>query len=515
MTAASLPLSNFGMSQGQFIMAGGWMLAGNLPQRLHKAIRQPAFWLLTGLFLLHLAGLLNTEDFKYAGKDIRVKIPLLLMPILIAAGPELTLKQIRITIITLMTGVLASTLAGYASYLGLTGHEVKGFRDLSLFISHIRLSLLIDVCLVLTIYLFFEIKAISARVLLLAYGCWMIYFLFLLQSITGLLILATLFAAALFSITRNNYPPALRLTTFALLCTMVVGVWKLYDYVFIKSIAVADINLQGLPTHTPRGNPYKHDLSRYDMENGRYVWVQYNDLEMDTAWMQRSPQRVWYNDAQGNMQLVTLARFLTYKGYSKDAAGIQRLSDEEVKIIEAGYPTPEYLPGKQGLRFRLKELADEYRIYHFNGWATGHTLTQRLEYWKTARWIIHKNPLTGVGTGDLPTAFENAYKETNSSLSKEWQLRAHNQYLSIGVAFGYPGLIFFCGILLYLVIIALQRHDYIYTAFLLIAIVSFLTEDTLETQAGATFFAFLNCFFLWRKKPEDAIQANWNTVGKN
>jgi len=35
-----------------------------------------------------------------------------------------------------------------------------------------------------------------------------------------------------------------------------------------------------------------------------------------------------------------------------------------------------------------------------------------------------------------------------------------------------------------------------YLSFFIIAVISFLTEDTLETQAGVTFFAFFNSFFL-------------------
>jgi hypothetical protein len=46
--------------------------------------------------------------------------------------------------------------------------------------------------------------------------------------------------------------------------------------------------------------------------------------------------------------------------------------------------------------------------------------------------------------------------------------------------------------------------DYLYITFFLIAVVSFLTEDTLETQAGVTFFAFFNSFFLFVFKKEEA-----------
>ena len=91
------------------------------------------------------------------------------------------------------------------------------------------------------------------------------------------------------------------------------------------------------------------------------------------------------------------------------------------------------------------------------------------------------------------------YNEINSNLANEWRLRAHNQYLSFAVAFGWPGLLFFMFVLLFSVRYACQQQNYIYLAFLIIAIGSFFNEDTLETQAGVTFFAFLNAIFLWGK----------------
>ena len=36
--------------------------------------------------------------------------------------------------------------------------------------------------------------------------------------------------------------------------------------------------------------------------------------------------------------------------------------------------------------------------------------------------------------------------------------------------------------------------------FFIIAIVSFFAEDTLETQAGVTFYAFINSFLLFAKE---------------
>jgi hypothetical protein len=345
-------------------------------------------------------------------------------------------------------------------------------------------------------------KEANSNIEKLGYGIlilWCFYFLILLQSITGLLLLALLFAVAIVFFGIKNKNNGVKIATTVLLLLILFAGWRSYDAIFIKSIQSYDGEANYHLKVTARGNDYQNDWSRQDVEEGRLVWRQYNEYEMDTAWSTRSSQSVWDLDQQGHMQLVTLMRYLTFKYLTKDAAGIQKLSEEDVQLIERGFPTPESEAGRNSIQYRLKELASEYRNYHFSNDANGHSLAQRLEYWKASKKIIQKHPLTGVGTGDVPDAFQEMYNEINSNLAKEWRLRAHNQYLSFAVAFGWPGLLFFIFVLLFSVRYACQQQNYIYLAFLIIAIGSFFNEDTLETQAGVTFFAFLNAIFLWGK----------------
>lgn len=498
LTAFSMPLWNLGMSLGQFTMAGGWLLAGNLNSRFQWATKQTVFWLMIGLFLMHLLGLWNTSDFNYAMKDITVKLPLLLMPVLLAAGPPLTAKQLRILFHFLFLGLLVSTFTGWAAYQGWTGKEVKDFRDLSIFISHIRLSLLMDVCIVMSLFYASEAKS---KVVILLYGTlilWCLYFLVLLQSITGLLLLALCSTLAIAYFGFKHKRNSIKIFTAIFMLMVLLGGWKSYDIIFVKSIQSYEAHPTSQLNAADNRVGYKNDWSRQDMEEGRLVWRQYNEFEMDKAWGERSKQSIWDLDQQGHMQLVTLMRYLTFKNFSKDAAGVRQLSEQDVQLIEQGYPTPEALSGRNSIRYRLKELASEYRNYYYSNDANGHSLAQRLEYWKASKKIIEENPFTGVGTGDVPFAFQNMYEEMNSNLANEWRLRAHNQYLSFGVAFGWPGLLYFIIVLMILVRHAFQQENFIYLAFLIIALGSFFNEDTLETQAGVTFFAFLNSVFLWK-----------------
>ncbi len=90
-----------------------------------------------------------------------------------------------------------------------------------------------------------------------------------------------------------------------------------------------------------------------------------------------------------------------------------------------------------------------------------------------------------------------------SKLAPKWRLHSHNQYLSIAVAFGLIGLLWFLFTLFYPVIKLKMTFDYLYITFFIIALISFFNEDTLETQAGVTFYSFLNSFLLFARKKDD------------
>jgi O-antigen ligase len=133
-----------------------------------------------------------------------------------------------------------------------------------------------------------------------------------------------------------------------------------------------------------------------------------------------------------------------------------------------------------GIKFQLNNTTDP----------NGHSLLQRIEYWKTAWQIIRKNWFLGVGTGDVQQAFDREYISQNSPLRPENRLRAHNSYLTIWISFGIIGLILFLWMLLSFLIVQVRNNAFIPTMFMLIAICTFFIEDTLETQMGVTFFAF-------------------------
>jgi O-antigen ligase len=170
----------------------------------------------------------------------------------------------------------------------------------------------------------------------------------------------------------------------------------------------------------------------------------------------------------------------------------------------------------------MKEFSIRGRIYEFlwgfdnyreTGNPTGSTLMQRLEFWKASVGIIRDYWLTGVGTGDMNTAFQVQYENMHSKLAPDQRWRSHNQFLSIFVGFGIIGLLWFLVAIFYPPLMLQRRDDYFLVVFLIIALLSMLTEDTIESQTGVTFFAFFYSFFLFARKEKDPLISKTNPDG--
>ena len=192
-------------------------------------------------------------------------------------------------------------------------------------------------------------------------------------------------------------------------------------------------------------------------------------------------------------------RYMTSKGLRKDGDGVMQLTQADITNIENGIGSINEL-SERGIEGRIKNTIWELNNYFETGNPSGHSLSMRFEFWKASISIIKDNFLFGVGTGDNQLELNHYYETHNTGLSKQWWLRSHNQFLAIGISLGITGITLFLISLFYPIFSYQKYADYFYFTFFIIALLSFLTEDTLETQAGVTFFAFFNSFFLFARK---------------
>lgn len=496
-----LPLSKFLMSLSQIILACNWLLEGNLKNKITAFRKNKTALIVSSLLLLHFIGLSYTSDFSYAFKDIRIKAPLFILPLIISTSKPLSRKLFDIILQLLAVAVIIGTFISSLILIDVIHRPVIDIRDISIFISHIRFALLICVTIFISSYFIFKSPTVFGKAIWSVIIVWLVFFLIVMESLTGLVALSVAASALMLYTALKSKNRALKYGALLFLCCSILpGVY------YINSIANENkqkeiIDFNTLDTHTSQGNLYEHDTQSSVSENGHLIWMYYCIKELQQSWNKRSTVNIESKDLNGNTIYFTLFRFLTSKGLRKDADAVFSLTDKEIKAIERGVTNVNY-QNISNFRGRIYETLWEIDLYKKTGQVNGHSLTQRFEYWNVACAIIKNNFFFGVGTGDVPKAFEQEYIKKNSSLSPRWRLRSHNQFLSVAVAFGAIGLLWFLITLLYPLSNKKVGFNYLYTTFFLIAFFSFFTEDTLETQAGVTFYAFLNSFFLFAKESE-------------
>jgi hypothetical protein len=504
--ACAMPLSMYMMSMAQFILAGAFFLEGNFIEKFKRFFRNTPAIIIVGILLLHVIGMLWTTNTAEGWKDIRVKLPLLTLTVMIAGNEPLTKKQFNLVIGFFIAAVFAGSMVSMAVLTGIIHREVNDIRDIFIFhISHIRFALFTCIAIFSLLYfLMYEKLSVFLKVFLTGIAVWLFLFLFIMESITGIVISI---AVIVFLLLERAFKAKGITAKIILVCVAFAIPTSLYF--FIKKISNTYYAAKDIPIYetakTKEGNPYAFNLKENQRENGYLIWVYVNENEMREAWNDRSDYKYDSLDQRKQWIKYTLIRFLTSKGFRKDGEAVRSLSSEEVHSIEKGIANVNY-QNISSIRARVLQIVWEYDQFLQGGDASGHSVIQRFEFWKAARGIIKENLIAGVGTGDMPQAYRKQYRIMNTQLDDRHRLRAHNQYLAITVALGLIGLSYLLFALFAPMLMTKKYRDFFYVTFFIIALLSMITEDTLETQVGATFFAFFNALFLFGKKNSEGTK---------
>ena len=497
-----MPVSKFLMSLAQIILVCNWFLEGNLIAKVKSFSKNKAALILSSLILLHFMGLIYTSDYDYAFHDIRIKGPLLILPLILSTSKPLSGNIVNVILKLFIGSIIVGTVISTLILTDFIHRQVLDIRTASIFISHIRFALLICVAIFISGYFFYIYRELVVKIIWASVISWLIVFLIIMQSITGLSALFFVTFILLIYYLIKSTSRVIKYTGLLSILVVVVSIFYYVEKIKTETNKKDSVDFSKLEKLTSHGNEYQNETNSRLAENGHLIWINFCPKELEESWNKRSKIKYDGKDLKGNEISFTIARFLTSKNLRKDEDAVNSLSNEEVAAIERGVVNVNY-QNISSLQGRLHELFWELDLYETTGDPNGHSLTQRFEFWKAAVGIIKENILIGVGTGDLEQAFDLQYDKMKSPLFKEWRLHSHNQYLSIAVSFGIIGLVWFLITLIYPMFICKKTSDYLYVTFFLIAVVSFLTEDTLETQAGVTFFAFFNSFFLFVNRKEE------------
>lgn len=363
-----------------------WLVEGQFKNKWNQLKSDKAFWALLSVFFIHIAGLFYTENFDYALLDLKIKVPILLLPIVFASSVRLSKVQFKRVLEVLVLSAFASSIYAFIIYLLYFGNEIKELREISSIISHIRLSLLNAIASFAAFYLVFKHKKLFSiySISLLIISIWLFVFNGILGARMGILVYFVM--AALFA--------------FYLIYTM--RKWWLTISLIVAVFAFPIITYLSIPS----------------------------------------------------------------------------------------------------VKMRVDEIGFEVNNYKNGGDASGQSIAQRFVYWKIAIDLHRTAPIIGIGTGDIKDAYANYYLAHPDLLQEKFQHRAHNQYLSILVTFGIIGLLIFLYGVISPMFYLRKQFDYFYIVFFISFLLSMTMEDTIETQAGVTFYAFFNVLFLYARPKE-------------
>jgi hypothetical protein len=493
-------VSNVLMSIGAIWIISNWLIEAKFSeygQRLKNSPELILILLFLGYSILTVAW---SDDFWYAFHDIRIKLPLLAIPLALGSGAPLDRKVFHF-LLFLFIGIVAFTSA--LNFIWFNFYTLQAdIRQMSWFISQIRFATLVDLALFSTVFLILEKKFNWFFGFLLI--AWFTLYTFYAQVLNGYILFALLFLFTMIFLALRVKSGRLKLAIFGFFVLVFVSALYYLNVVFKNYKGPEQVEFRSLDLYTVNGNPYYHDTLSTQVENGQYVWLYVALDEVEKEWNERAAIAYDSLDQKGQPMYGTLLRYLTSKHQRKDSVGVWSLTDEEIKKVESGVTSIEM---NNGLEARLRSFLYEFEMYENGADPNGFSFLQRLEHLKTAKAILADHWLFGVGIGDVDAVFQSYYERGASKLMPQNRLRSHNQFLSAWIALGIAGLVI--TVLLFIVpVFQKSKRDYFLGITIIALAVAFGFEDMLETQAGATIFALFYSLAVFRKIENASLAAH-------
>ena len=454
------------------------------------------------IYILSIIGTIYSSDYNYALKDLRIKVPLILFPVVFATIEKIDYKKFRILMLFYVMAILAGSLI---SFWLLLQQNFTDIREISPFISSIRFSLNLSFGFFILLYFIVTDKQFSllTKITFAVIAVWFFIFIILLESVTGFAIILIISLGILLWYMLKARGIVFKILVVLIIIIIPAGIIFRVVNIVEQATTAPKINFKNLDKVTKQSNIYFHDTINHGIEDGRFVGLYICETEMRTAWNERSNIDFDKSENDGHSIKETMIRYLTSMDLRKDYEGAFSLSDWDILMIENECANVNYVKNP-GFKTRILKIIKGYEVYNLTGNPSGSSVMQRIEYLKASLYVIKENWLTGVGTGDLEISLYKKYDEMGTQLKEEFRYHAHNQFFAIFISFGIFGFLIFIYALVYPPLKTGGFHDYFFIVFFLIMIISMFSDDTLETQAGVTLFAFFYTFLLFGKTRTNA-----------
>lgn len=476
------------------LLLANWLFEGRWREKWQMARESRLLLAIAVLFLMHVLGLLWTSDMKPGLHIVERMLPFMAVPLVVLTTPSPEGNTRRFILNFYGFTVFVVTIIGFVRWLTIPDLP---HREIVTYISHIRFSL--NICMVIFLLAFYGRRSAGSdsqrhfpffifhfSIFNLLLILWFLFFLLLLQSYTAFVILA---AASLVVILRHR-----RQWQWIACWAVAASLVGLMLFLGCRSYyCLIPHASEPLKERSAGGRPYEHQQDGF-IENGNYVNNYLCRAELINEWPKRSAVPLDGLTASGHPVESCLIRYLNALGLPKDSVGVAALTDAQVDEIARGIANPVYAHGspfKRMLFVTLFEI-ENYRCYRA---VTGFTMLQRIELWRCAWRVIQKHPWMGTGTGDLHNEMHTEFVAMDSPMLQN-ELFPHNEYLTLIALFGLPGFL----IIVFFFLRALLRprqlilHSSLSVLYLLTILLSFLTENTLDSLAGILFCTWFLAF---------------------
>lgn len=466
------------------LMGANWLIEGRWREKWQMARSSRALHVYLAFYAILLIGLIWTENIGFGLSVMQVKLPLLVVPLVMLTSRPLEGRSRSSALFAFVGTVFVVSVI---SVIRMFTIPDLPYREAVPYISHIRFALCC--CMVIFIAWGHCRRSMAIWVLSVAIILWMLCFLVLIRSYTAIVVLMAVSFVAVLHHRRRWW--------MVVLWLLVVGGVSLSVAREVQSYyRLCPMSELPLKETTAGGRPYYHACDGI-VENGNYLNNYINIDELRAEWPRRSKESLADEINGGFCREVVLIRYLNACGLTKDSVGVWAMTEDDVRAVERGVENPVYESGNP-LRKMVYVMLFERENWVHTGTVSGFTMLQRFELWRATWKVIKENPLVGVGTGDAVDAMHAELEEMDSELIGTTK-RTHNEYLSLVAMVGFLGVAVLAVMFLRAVVRPKHlknktKHLALIVAWLIVVLVSFLTEDTLDTLAGILFCTWFLAF---------------------
>jgi O-antigen ligase len=141
--AVSLPLSKAFMSIFTGCLMLNWLVEGDFQVKLQRLKERKSVLLFISIFFAYLVGLLWTNNMQWGMHDVKIQLPLLILPLVIGTSEALNQVQVKRIVYAFSLAVIIASLCSIFVLFGFSGKSIQNPREMSLFISHIHQHLFV------------------------------------------------------------------------------------------------------------------------------------------------------------------------------------------------------------------------------------------------------------------------------------------------------------------------------------------------------------------------------------